>query len=252
MPIVTESAQHKELKRLALAWAQAQGYRVAAAEVSLPNFRFRLDAAGYRPQRVRVAVPDARRGKTRAGWREAVGLTAVFECKVSVPDFRRDAASLAGLEAKLKTLHARKAAIENELRLFYPSIRNGDALFQDYESLDYTRPGHERYQQTLEQIARLDARRYANTKFDKLVQWGAANLFYLVAEAGTVAAHEVPPCWGLLIREGATLTLAAKPLLHEIGEQERLWLLHRIALAATRAVNREHGVEITDPRLPRA
>ncbi len=34
-----ESAGDKELKRLALAWAQAQGYRAAAAEVSLPNYR---------------------------------------------------------------------------------------------------------------------------------------------------------------------------------------------------------------------
>jgi hypothetical protein len=33
-----ESAKHRELKRLALIWAQAHGHRAAAAEVSLPNF----------------------------------------------------------------------------------------------------------------------------------------------------------------------------------------------------------------------
>ena len=33
-----------------------------------------------------------------------------------------------------------------------------------------------------------------------------------------------------------------KPVLLDIGEPERLSLLHRISLAATRAVNREHGV----------
>jgi len=38
----SESAAHLELKRLALAWAQTQGYRVAAAEVTLPIYRFRL------------------------------------------------------------------------------------------------------------------------------------------------------------------------------------------------------------------
>ena len=48
----SETAAHRELKRLALAWAQARGYRVAATEVSLPNYRFRLDVAAYRPERV--------------------------------------------------------------------------------------------------------------------------------------------------------------------------------------------------------
>jgi hypothetical protein len=42
----TESPEHLRLKRLALVWAQAAGYPVAAAEVSIPEFQFRVDAAG--------------------------------------------------------------------------------------------------------------------------------------------------------------------------------------------------------------
>ena len=143
-------------------------------------------------------------------------------------------------------LHERKTRIEQELRLFYPSIRNGDSLFQEFETLNFERPGHERYQRTLDEISRLTSRLYANTKFDKLVKWGAANLFYVVAEPETVAAHELPACWGLLVREDTALRLMAKPVLHEIGEPERLSLLHRISLAATRAVNRVHGVTFDD------
>jgi len=237
-----ESAAHKELKRLALTWAQVNGYRVAAAEVSLPNYRFRLDVAAYRPDRVRIAVPDQGAKKQRFVWQQSVGLTAVFECKASQPDFRRDARSLAGTIQQLKTLHDQKTRIEQELRLFYPSIRNGDSLFQEFETLNFERPGHERYQRTLEEIRRLTSRLYANTKFDKLVKWSAASLFYVVAEPGTVLVHELPACWGLLVRVGAALTLAAKPVLHEVSEPERLSLLHRISLAATRAVNREQGV----------
>lgn len=241
-----ESAAHKELKRLALIWAQANGYRVAAAEVSLPNYRFRLDVAAYRPGRVRVAVPDTHLKTNRLGWQPTVGATAVFECKASKPDFRRDARSLATTLAQLKTLRDQKTRIEQELRLFYPSIRNGDSLFQEFETLDFQRPGHERYEQTLAEIRRLTTRLYANTKFDKLVKWAAANLFYVVAEPGTVLPHELPACWGLLVRDGATLNLAAKPILHEVGEPERLSLLHRIAFAATRSVNREHSVTADD------
>ena len=49
----SETARHLELKRQALIWAQAHGYRAAAAEVSLPNYRFLLDVAAYRADRVR-------------------------------------------------------------------------------------------------------------------------------------------------------------------------------------------------------
>jgi hypothetical protein len=237
-----ESAEHKELKRLALAWAQAHGYRAAAAEVSLPNYRFRLDVAAYRPQRVRTTIPDERLKTQRLIWQQAVGMTAAFECKASKPDFRRDARSMVATQEQLLALQERKTRIEQELRLFYPSIRNGDSLFQDFETLSFERPGHERYQRTLDEISRLTSRLYANTKFDKLVKWGAANVFYVVAEPDAVLPHELPACWGLLVRDGGTLRLEAKPVVHEVGEPERLSLLHRISMAATRAVNREHGV----------
>ena len=39
----SESPAHLELKRLALIWAQADGYPIVACEVSVPNLRFRLD-----------------------------------------------------------------------------------------------------------------------------------------------------------------------------------------------------------------
>lgn len=245
----SETAAHLELKRLALAWAQAHGYRMAAAEVSLPNYRFRLDVAAYRPERIRATVHDTRLKTQRLVWQQAVGVTAVFECKASKPDFRRDARSIVATMEQLKSLHERKKRIEQELRLFYPSIYNGDSLFQEFETLNFERPGHERYRRTLDEITRLTSRLYTNTKFDQLVKWSAANLFYVVAEPETVAAHELPACWGLLVRDGAALRLVAKSVLHEIAEPERLSLLHRISLAATRAVNREHGVTFEDVRV---
>ena len=46
-----ETETHIRLKRLAIIWAQAQGYSACAAEVSLPQCRYRADVAAYRPQR---------------------------------------------------------------------------------------------------------------------------------------------------------------------------------------------------------
>ena len=44
-----ETDTHVRLKRLALLWAQANGYSACAAEVSLPQCRYRADVAAYRP-----------------------------------------------------------------------------------------------------------------------------------------------------------------------------------------------------------
>jgi hypothetical protein len=54
----------------------------------------------------------------------------------------------------------------------------------------------------------------------------------------------VLPCgWGLLERDGEELLLKMKPQWHDVPEEDRLAFFQRIALAATRAVNREHGAE---------
>ena len=46
-----ETAAHLLLKRLALFWAQKQGYHSCAFEVSLPNSRYRADLAAYMPSK---------------------------------------------------------------------------------------------------------------------------------------------------------------------------------------------------------
>jgi len=235
-----ETAAHRELKRLALRWAQVNGFRVAAVEVSLPNHRVRMDVAAYRPDRFRVA---ACAGK-RLVWKPRIGVTAIFECKASETDFKRDARSMIATLERLKQLHEKREKAEEELKIHYPSIRNGDSLFQEYETLNFERPGYERYEKIIHELRQLSTRLHGNTKFDRLTKYGAANLFYVVAESGVVARHGLPCGWGLLERAGGDLTLKVKPLWHEVGEEHRLAFFHRISLAATRSVNREHGVAL--------
>ncbi len=235
-----ETEAHRDLKRRSLLWAQASGYRVAAAEVSLPNHRVRMDVAACRPDRVRVQMLQA----GRARWRPVVGVTAIFECKASRSDFVRDGRSLNRTLERLKVLEERRGRAEEELKIHYPSIRNGDSLFQEFETLDFQRPGYERYEKIIREMRQLTARLHENTKFDRLAKYAAANLFYVVAEPGLVTPGALPCGWGLLEREGDELVLKTKPLWHEVPDDDRLAFLHRIAMAATRAVNREHGVAL--------
>src|SRR5256714_15645515 len=74
-PVATRRAEteaHLRLKRLALLWAQAQGYTACAAEVSLPQCRYRADVAANRARHYEQIV------------------TAIFECKHARPDFTPD------------------------------------------------------------------------------------------------------------------------------------------------------------------
>jgi len=240
-----ETEAHRDLKRRALLWAQASGFRIAAAEVSLPNHRVRMDVAAYRPERARAASRGDAKSVARQKWNAAVGVTAIFECKASRADFIRDGRSIARTLERLKVLERRQTRAEEELKIHYPSIRNGDSLFQEYETLDFQRPGYERYDKIIREMRQLSARLHENTKFERLAKYAAANLFYVVAEPGLVTSSALPCGWGLLERAGEELLLKTRPHWHEVPEPDRLAFLQRVAMAATRAVNREHGVNIT-------
>jgi hypothetical protein len=241
-----ESPEHLQLKRLALAWAQEHGFSIAAGEVSLPSYRFRIDVAAYKPGKARRVEASAN-GKVCARQVPTVGLGAVFECKVSRPDYLRHARSIAKTLKELERFTVRKLRLEEVLRIHFPSIRNGDSLFPEFETLNFERPGYEDYQSVLEAIRRLSLQLHAGTKFDKLVNWRAANLHYVVAESGLFLPHELPAGWGLLIRQGTSLELSVRPVFCEVDDEQRLTLLHRIALAGTRAVNAAHGLHFEFP-----
>ena len=220
----SESARHLELKRLALAWAQERGFRVAASEVSVSQLRAKLDVAACRIE-----------SRSRS---DAVTTTAVFEYKQSRPDFIRDSRSRAATLSRLAMLEARKLRHEATLRPFYLTLRHGDALFPELDGCDFIRTGDECYLRLVAEIEKLTSRLHAQTKFDDLLRWRAANLFYVVAEPGLFATHELPAGWGLLTRRETGLELTVKPLWHEIGDAQKANLLQRTAIAATRAASR--------------
>jgi hypothetical protein len=81
-------------------------------------------------------------------------------------------------------------------------------------------------------------RLYGCTKFDKLIRYRCANLFFLVLPEELFRDPEIPVGWGTLVESNGALTLARKPIWHETTQQDRIRLLHRIAVAGTRALNR--------------
>lgn len=72
------------------------------------------------------------------------GVTAIFECKAFQSDYRRDSRSIIATTQQLDALHAKKLKIEDEMKIFYPSIRNDDSLFQEFETLNFEVGGQTR------------------------------------------------------------------------------------------------------------
>jgi hypothetical protein len=226
-PVATRRAEtdaHLRLKRLALLWAQANGYSACAAEVSLPQCRYRADVAAY-----------------RARLREQT-VTAILECKQALPDLRRDNCEIAATRERLRSLQRRRDILEKHLRVHYPTLRTGDSLFAEYDSHDFDAIGHRGYRRVLRESAALENRLYGGTKFECLTRYRCANLFFLVLPNDLFRETEVPAGWGVLLETDGTLNIARKPVWHDNAAQARIRLLQRIAVAGTRQFNRAFAI----------
>lgn len=219
-----ETETHVRLKRLALVWAQANGYSACAAEVSLPQCRYRADVAAY-----------------RARAKEA-GQTAIFECKQALPDLRRDNCCSSATRERLRSVARRREVLEKHLRVHYPTLRTGDSLFPEYDSHDFAAIGHRNYSRVLREFTALQTRLNGGRKFETLVRYCCANLFYLVVPNELFREEEVPIDWGVLIESNGVLVLTRKPTWHDNAAESRLRFLQRIAIAGTRQYNRAFGI----------
>jgi hypothetical protein len=219
-----ETDTHVRLKRLALLWAQANGYSACAAEVSLPQCRYRADVAAYRP------LP------------KQAGVTAVFECKQALPDLRRDNCRGDATRERLHSLSRRREVLEKHLRIHYPTLHTGDSLFPEYDSHNFSAIGHQSYSRVLREFAALQKRLSGGRKFEYLVRYRCANLFFLVLPNELFCEAEVPLGWGALVESDQGLALVRKPVWHDNNPEKRFRFLQRIATAGTRQFNRAFNI----------
>ena len=229
-----EGAVHGELKRRAVLWAQAQGYSACALEVSLPRCRYRADVAALRLVRNEISC------------------TAIFECKQARADLRRDSCCTFITRQRLESIEKRRLIIEKHLRVHYPALRGGESLFSEWDSHDFAAIGHRNYSRILRQLSALQNQLRDGTKFEKLVRYRCANLFFLIVPEELFCPAETPVGWGTLVAVNDGLTLVRKPTWHEIRREDQLHFLHKIALAGTRQLNRKLRISFEDVLASRA
>jgi hypothetical protein len=215
-----ETRRHARLKRLALVWAQAQGFSACAVEVTLPRCRYRADVAAYRSQR------------------RPIGSTAIFECKQALCDLRRDNCDSEVASRRLEMICERRQSLETCLRAHYPNLRNSDSLFPEFDSQSFTAIGHRGYARLSRELRALQNRLYDCTKFENLIRCRCANLFFLVVPEELFRDREVPVGWGALVESNGALTLMRKPTWHDTTTEDSIRFLQRIGIAGTRVLNR--------------
>lgn len=228
-----ETEAHSRLKRLGLLWAQRNGYSACALEVTLPRCRYRADLAAY-----------------RAG-NKGPSATAIFECKQARVDLRRDNGCVSATMRRLNKVHQRREVLERNLRVHYPALRIPDSLFAEFDSHNFAAIDHRGYKQVLRQTRALQNRLFDGTKFETLIRYRCANLFFLVLPNELFREPEIPIGWGALVESSGDLVLARKPVWHETDPENQLRFLERVARAGTRALNRTLDITFDDVAAPR-
>ncbi|MBI2511616.1 MAG: hypothetical protein HYV96_06530 [Opitutae bacterium] len=215
-----ETPQHARLKSLALAWARANGFALAECEVRVPRSGFRAD----------VVALDA----------GAEARVAVFECKQSRADLRKDAHDETHTRAAAAALREREAALEAMLAMHRPECRRGDALWPEFDSCDFSGVEHRTYARVRRELRTLQRRMREGTKFSRMARYRCADFLWLVVEDDIFAAAEVPARWGLLVRVGEALVPRRAAERLDASSAQRDALRRNLEIAA--------GVRVREPR----
>jgi len=71
-------------------------------------------------------------------------------------------------------------------------------------------------------------------------------LYFLVLPEELFRDPEVPVGWGALVEADGALTVVRNPIWHETTPEIHMRLLHRIAVAGTRVINRKLEITFDD------
>jgi hypothetical protein len=71
-------------------------------------------------------------------------------------------------------------------------------------------------------------------------------LYFLGLPVELFTDSEIPVGWGALVEDDGVLKLVRKPIWHETTAEYHIRLLHRIAVAGTRVINRKFEITFDD------
>ena len=128
---------------------------------------------------------------------------------------QRDNCYTEAARLRLDSLTRRRRTLEARLRVHYPKLRVVDSLFAEFHSHDFAAIGHRNYNRVLRELNSLQHRVNACAKFETLIRYRCANLFFLVVPDELSREADFRWLGRARGKERSGLPPVRKPLWHE-------------------------------------
>ena len=223
----------RELQRAALAWL-ASGFPTAAAtRVPTRLIKFRADAAAFwsTPGKNRLLQPER---------------TVLVEARATRSSCWPECSGSEEIVPQLRLEQERRQAIEAEIRIREPHLRDSDVLFPEIEYWDYSGTRNPEYKICLRKIREYERALYRGSRFERIRRANVANELYLAVPEGLIHPNELAEGWGLLyVSRNLSVKVAKQALPRECPQENMLHLSQNIAASSLNDVLFAHGVYLS-------
>src|SRR5260370_41818940 len=96
---------------------------------------------------------------------------------------------------RLESICNSRQILEARCLTHYPNMHYGDSLFPVFDSENFSAIGHRGYARLVRELQTLQNQLYDCTKFEKLIRYRCANLFFIVLPEQLFRESEVPVRW---------------------------------------------------------
>ena len=156
-----------------------------------------------------------------------------------------DASLKADLLEMLTRAQAEKAALEEELKVREPDLKD-DSLFPEAQIWDFSRARSRKYKSCLKKIEKLEYSIYHGSKFERMMFEQLADEFYLVVPTGLITAAELPEEWGLVyVAEDFSATVIREAKKCNCPQEKRMVFALRAAAAGCSDLLFANGISLT-------
>ena len=156
-----------------------------------------------------------------------------------------DASLKADLLAMLTQAQAEKMALEEELKVREPDLKD-DSLFPESQIWDFSRARSRKYKSCLKKIERLEYSIYHGSKFERMMFEQLADEFYLIVPTGLITAAELPEEWGLVyVAEDFSATVIREAKRCDCPPEKRTAFALRAAATGCGDLLFANGISIT-------
>lgn len=181
--------------------------------------------------------------------------TAIIQCYAEREECWPDCTRSQEMLPKLKALKSELAEVEAVIRKEEPSLRDTNALFDEYAVWRYEESHNRRYHSLRRAIGRVEGSLYDGSPFERIRSAQLADRLYLAVPAGLVERAELADGWGLLwVSDDLAVRVVADAEARECLPANRFHLVQNIAAAAkvsellaNGVARREEAVILTRP-----